>query len=78
MKRWRTEIPRDLHTQRVDQVRRCKWFYLDFSHLLFKENLPYLFYNIFMGRNLLRAYGMGKGCILRHVLRGPLLILGTN
>ena len=25
-----------------------------------------------MGRSLLRAYGMGTGCILRHVLRGPL------
>ena len=25
-----------------------------------------------MGRSLLRAYGMGKGCILRRVLRGPL------
>ena len=27
-----------------------------------------------MGRSLLRAYGKGKGCILRHVfiIRGPL------
>ena len=38
----------------------------------FQRKSPYLFCSICMGRSLLWAYGMGKGCILRRVLRGPL------